>query len=143
LQAEQRELGNGDYVLQAKPKYSTENSPVTGTVFVNGTPLSSFALAERAVVITPYLKKGRNEIRIVSSRVDNAVRDNDVEFEISGPAEWYATQKKFLVKPVLQFKCMQGWTRDARTGRLVNQADTASTSIERTIPFMLKDGPAQ
>ena len=143
VQAEQHELGNGDYVLQARPKYLTEGTQVTGTVFINGTPLSSFTLAARGIVVTPYLKKGKNDIKLISNRVDNVVRDNDIEFEVAGPAEWYATQKRFVVKPVLQFKCMQGWTRDARSGRLINQAQPASESVERVIPFVLRDGGTQ
>jgi hypothetical protein len=141
LQNENTKLKAGDLVLTGKPSFSTWNSPVIATVFVNGTPLNTFLLAERTVVITPFLKPGKNEIKLVSSRVKNSIKNNDIEFNIAGPAEWDVGKGQFLLKPILQFKSMQGWTLDSKTGMLVNSAKPDAESIERVIPFVLKDAP--
>ena len=132
----------GDYVLHAKPSYSTWNTPVTAAVTVNQTPLTSFIIPERTIVITPYLRQGKNEIKLVSTRVKNSIKDNDIAFQILGPAEWNVEQSKFMLKPVLQFKTKQGWTMDSKSGQLVNPTKNPE-SIERIIPFMLKDAPAK
>lgn len=141
MKEEARELEEGDLVLIVKPNFETSwNSSVSGTVFVNGTPLTTFMQPERQVVITPYLKKGKNEIRLVSTRVTNGnVADNDLHFTIAGPARWSASEGKYVVKPLLQFKGLQGWVRDSMSGQLVNRADPGSASIERVIPLLLKD----
>lgn len=140
LADETRELDAGDFVLMSNPHFGADwNSPVTGTVFVNGHPFNTFSLATRQVVITPYLKKGKNEIKIVSARIDNAVRQNDLEFAIAGPAEWNASKRRYMVKPILSFTGMQGWSRNAANGRLTNKTKPDSDVIERVIPLMIKD----
>ena len=138
---EAKALNAGDFILQGEPNYKGWNSPVTGTVFINGTPLNTF-LAERDVVITPFLRKGKNEIKIVSTRSDNVLADNDIEFSIAGPAEWIVDRGEYEVKPVVQFKSMQGWTKDRKSGKLVNRSGAESDTIERTIAFMIKDEQA-
>jgi hypothetical protein len=134
-----KELNAGDVVLRGKGTYGSWNAPVTATVLVNGTPLNTFTTKERTVVITPFLKKGRNEIKLVSSRIDHAIADNDIEFEILGPAVWSATDSKYMLKPILQFKSLQGWSKDKISGRLVNRAKTDAGEVERVIPLILKD----
>lgn len=141
LQNENTKLNAGDFVLTGKPAYSTWNSPVIATVFVNGTPLNTFLLAERTLVITPFLKPGKNEIKLVSSRVKYSIKDNDIEFSIAGPAQWNVGQGQYVLTPILQFKSMQGWTLDSKTGMLVNSAKPDAESIERVIPFVLKEAP--
>lgn len=140
-QNENTKLKAGDFVLTGKPKFSTWNSPISATVFVNGSPLNTFLLAKRAPVITPFLKQGKNEIKLISSRVKNGIKNNDIEFEIAGPAEWNVGKGQYLLTPILQFKSMQGWTLDSKTGMLVNLAKPDSESIERVIPFVLKEAP--
>ena len=57
----------GDYVLEHQQTY-IDTPQVTSTVFVNGTPLNTFlSPGVKAVVITPLLKKGKNELDIVLS----------------------------------------------------------------------------
>ena len=141
LQNENIKLKAGDFVISGKPTYGSWSSPITATVFVNGTPLNSFLLAKRGMVITPFLKQGKNEIKLISSRVKNSVKNNDIEFEVAGPAEWNVGKGQYLLKSILQFKSMQGWTLDSKTGMLVNRAKPVSESIERVIPFVLKEGP--
>lgn len=92
-------------------------------------------------MITPFLKQGKNEIKLISSRVKYSVEKNDIEFVVAGPAEWNVAKGQYLLKPILQFKSMQGWTLDSKTGMLVNRAKPDSESIERVIPFILKEGP--
>ncbi len=140
---ENKTIKAGDYVLSGKPTYESWNSPVTAAVTINGTPLNSFALAGRTIVITPYLKQGKNEIKLVSTRVKNSIRDNDIAFQILGPAEWNVQQGKFLLAPVLQFRTKQGWTIDTKSGLLINPIKRDSETIERVIPFMLKEAPAK
>ena len=143
LELEKSELKAGDFVLQGKPEYGGWNSPVVGTVFINGTPLNSFLLAGRQVVITSLLKPGKNEIKLVSARVKDSIRNNDIEFEIGGPAEWFVDKNQYVLAPVVQFKAIQGWSKEPRTGQLVNKFKPEADTIERTIPFMLKTPPAK
>jgi len=134
-----KEVKAGDVVLRGKGTFASWNAPVTATVLVNGTPLNTFTTTERTVVITPFLKKGRNEIKLVSSRIDHAIADNDIEFEILGPAAWSATDSAYVLKPILQFKSLQGWSKDRMSGRLINRAKTDADEVERVIPLILKD----
>jgi len=141
LELENSELKAGDFVLRGKPNFRSWNSPVLATVFVNGTPLNSFLLAERQIVITSMLKPGKNEIKLVSARVKDSIENNDVIFEVAGPAEWYVDRNQFVLAPVVQFKAMQGWSKEPRTGQLVNKLKPEADTIERTIPFILKQPP--
>jgi hypothetical protein len=140
MDLEQSELKAGDYVLQGKATYGSYASPVVGTVWINGTPLNSFTPAPRQIVITKLLKPGRNEIRLVSGRVPNAIVTNDIEFLVGGPAEWNVSQNRFTLPTITTFKTLQGWQRDSKTGQLVNLANAQSETIERTIPFIMKSG---
>ncbi len=141
-QAETAELKAGDYVLHSKGQYGNAwNAPVSATVSVNGTALNTFLIAPRRVVITPLLRQGKNEIKLVSQRIKNAIRDNDLEFEVAGPAEWNVAKAGYVLGRVVQFGSMQGWTRDPKTGLLINRASPDSETIERTIPFFLKEAP--
>ena len=142
LEDEVRELDNGDFVLVGRPNYGNADPPITATVSINGHILNTFIAPERQIVISPYLKPGRNEIKVISTRVDQIVGKNDVEFSIAGPARWNATQAQYILKPVLQFKAMQGWARDDETGRLINPSSPKSDVVERVIPFMIKDTSA-
>jgi hypothetical protein len=132
------ELKAGDYILQGKATYRNYTSPVVGTVWINGTPLNSFTPAPRQIVITRLLKPGKNEIKLVSGRVPNAILTNDIEFLVAGPAEWNVSENRFTLPPIANFKTMQGWQRDSKSGQLVNLANPKSETIERTIPFMMK-----
>ncbi|MBI2956278.1 MAG: hypothetical protein HYY26_03080 [Acidobacteria bacterium] len=141
LELENQKLEAGDIVLHGKPNYNSWNSPVLATVWVNGTPLNSFLLEERQIVITGLLRPGKNEIKLVSQRVKNSIADNDILFEIAGPAEWYVDRNQYVLAPLVQFKAAQGWRKDARTGQLSNPANPQADTIERTVPFMLKEPP--
>jgi hypothetical protein len=141
LEHEHGKVRTGDYWLQGGPQTNYLNVPLTATVFVNDTPLNSFILAERQVVITPLLKKGKNEIKLVSSRVDNAVYANDIILSVAGPAEYHAARRKFEAKPIVEFKAMQGWEHEKKTGQLVSKADPHAKTIERIVPFFLDEAP--
>jgi hypothetical protein len=138
MEREGGELKAGDYVLVGKPTYNVWNSPVVATVWINGTALNSFTTAERQLIVTDLLKPGKNEIKILSSRVPNAIKNNDVEFWIGGPAEWSVADRRFTVKPIVQFKAMQGWRQNRQTGQLENPSKAGADEIERIIPFMVK-----
>lgn len=145
LEDEVRELDAGDLVLTGGTQYDAANgegawsSPITATVFVNDHALNTFTLAPRQIVITPYLKKGKNEIKIVSARIDNSVGQNDLEFAVAGPATWSATRRAYTLKPIMTFNGMQGWARNAASGKLTNRAQPESEAIERVITLLLKD----
>ena len=66
LDRESAKVGRGDYVLTAQPGSEYYNPSATATVFINGTPLNSFTSQPRQVVITPLLKDGDNELRLVT-----------------------------------------------------------------------------
>lgn len=145
LDMEKKELNAGDFILASKPNYGGAgvawNPSATATVFVNGTPLNSFTLDGRSVIITPLLKQGKNEIKVTSHRVVNAIRDNNIQFSVAGPAEWNVEKGQYLVQPVLQFDTMQGWKMDSKTGMLINPAQPESETIERVIPLFIKEFP--
>jgi len=141
VQPEEPKLKAGDYILSAQPTYNSWSTPVTATLWVNGTPFTSFTTARRQIVITPNLKQGKNEIKLVSHRVKNSIRDNDIKFDILGPAEWNVTEGKYILAPVVQFKAKQGWTLDSKSGMLINPTKPDSETIERVIPFFLKEAP--
>jgi len=142
LEAEGRPTAAGDYVLSGTQDYGW-NTPVTGTVFVNGQALNTFLGRERQVVITPYLKKGENVIKLVSNRVPDAITNNDVKFHVGGPAEYNVTRGRFELKPVAQFEAMTGWKRNDKTGQLVNQSKGDPDTIEREIKFTLDHEPGK
>ena len=143
LDAERRKLGEGDFALIGSPGFSSWNSPVTGTVFVNDHPVNTFLGEERQVVITPYLKAGENTIKLVSNRVKNVIADNDVKFRIGGPAEYNVTNSRFELRPVAQFEAREGWTRDPKTGQLVQPGKPDADTIEREIKFTLDKAPGK
>jgi hypothetical protein len=140
MQYESTELKAGDFVLEGKAEYPW-NSPVTATVSVNGTQLNTFILGMRQLVITSLLKQGKNEIKLISTRVKNSINNNDIEFRIAGPAEWNVQKASYTVAPIAQFKAMQGWNFDPKTGMRTNPVNPQSETIERIIPFFLKEGP--
>jgi len=148
MQHENAKIKAGDFVLTAKPYYAdvsrahgSWNSPVTATAFVNGTVLNTWMIAARDVVITSLLKQGKNEIKLVSTRVKNSIRANDIVFQVLGPAEWNVTKGEYVLPAVVEFKGMEGWIRDSKSGQLVHPSKPASETVERTIPFFLKEAP--
>ncbi|HEX6986852.1 MAG TPA: hypothetical protein VF170_15855, partial [Planctomycetaceae bacterium] len=122
LEQEAAEIGTGDYVLRGDSDYASADVPVTATAFVNGTPLTSFTLGNRAVVVTPLLKQGRNEIRLVSNAVKGSFAANDITINLGGRAAYDRREDRWDVEPILQMRAMQGWTVEEGTGRLANQA---------------------
>lgn len=141
LTAETRKAKVGDYILSGRPQYGSLATPITATVWVNGTPLSTFTSNARDVVITPLLRPGRNEIKVASRRIAGIVQDNDIEFMVFGPVEWNVQQNTHVGPQVLTFGSMQGWTRDAKTGELTSGIDAAADQVERVIPLLLKALP--
>lgn len=138
---EPTQIKAGDYVLVGKPGFKSWNSPVVATVFVNGTPFNSFMLSERQIVVTPLLKEGKNEIKLVSYRVKNSIKNNDVKVELMGPAEWNVSQNKFVLNPILKADAIQGWKLEPKSGVLSNPLKPDAEMIERVIPFFLKTAP--
>jgi hypothetical protein len=136
---EARPIQKGDYILSVKPYLANRNSPVIATVQINGTPFSSFQLAERRLNITSLLKPGKNEVKIVSHRVKDSIEENDIECFIGGPAEWSVGERKYIYKPITEFKAMQGWKRNDSTGQLMSPSDPKAEMIGRTIVFMVND----
>jgi hypothetical protein len=138
LDRESQELKEGDYVLIGKSTFENWNSPVTGTVFLNGTPFNSFMLGTRQIVVTSLIKPGKNELKLVSNRIVNSIEKNDIEISLAGPAEWNVSRNEFVVTPILEAKAGQGWQKDSKSGQLVNPAAPTSSTIERVIPFVIK-----
>ncbi len=135
------ELKTGDFVLTGHAEYDAWDAPVTATLFINGTPLNTFLIASRQIVITPLLKQGKNEIKLISTRVKNLIRNNDISLEVAGPAEWLVGKGRYEVRRIVEFRAMQGWSRDPRSGQLINRDKPDSETIERVIPFFLKEAP--
>jgi hypothetical protein len=138
---ERTRITAGDYVLTTH-QGAHRNPVVTTTVFVNGTPLNSFLGNGRTqLVVTPLLRQGKNEIRIVTHRVANVIEWNDDDFHLGGPAEYNATESKYVVSPVLSFKAITGWQQDKKSGQWTNEAKPDSESSERTLTFNLDSAP--
>lgn len=141
LEFEEKNIKEKDYILNVWPRYNSSNSPVILTLSLNGTPLSSFFGIKRQIVITHLLKPGKNELKIVSHRVINSFKNNDMEGSISGPATWYPGKNKYIHKPITTFSGMSGWKKDKKSGQLINQRNPADEFFERTIVFLIKDLP--
>ena len=62
--------------------------------------------------------------------------------QIAGPAEWVVAENRYVLKPVRKFTAKQGWTKDPKSGQLVNRAKPQSDDLERVIPFMMKTAAA-
>jgi hypothetical protein len=138
---ELRSLHNGDYVVVAKTHIPGRDTPVTVTLFINGTPLNTFLGEDRQLVVTPWLREGKNEIRIVSARVKNSVDDNDLHIEVGGPAEYSARQQRYLYHRILQISGREGWSRHDKTGQFVSKKDPEADRVERTVSFVLDQAP--
>jgi len=132
----------GPIMVWVQREFGHVSSPLTFTVFVNGTPLTSFLGEERQIVITSLLKEGKNDFRVVSSRTKDAMEDNDFKAQVVGPLRYNARRERFEGKPVAQFNAMQGWERERQSGQLVAKADRQADSIERNVPFMLDEAPS-
>jgi hypothetical protein len=143
MRFEQAEIKDGDYVVSGAADSEYRNASVTATVFVNGTGLNTFTSQPRQVVITPLLRQGHNEIRIVSTRVENCLTDNDVWVSLSGPAEWNASRNQFQTRPIASISGMTGWRRNSTTSRLENAVDPQSNTVDRVIPLYITDEPAR
>lgn len=142
LDVETREAAVGDFILSGKAQIGSTATPITATIWVNGTPLSTFTSNHRDVVITSLLRPGRNDIKVVSRRIKGIVQDNDIEFTVFGPVEWNVQQNTHVGSPVLTFGSMQGWQRDPKTGELMNGADPEADQVERVIPLLIKQLPS-
>jgi hypothetical protein len=138
LLQENTEIAPGDYVAQGRPQYASWNNRLTATVVVNGTIVSSFLGVERRARITPYLKPGRNEVRLITGRVKNSFAGNDIRIDVAGPAEWVPQNSRFEYRPVLQLDGLQGWTVQPGSGMLMNRSVPEADTLERAVSFLLK-----
>ncbi len=140
MEHERWALQAGDYFLEVRPQLSHRTVPVTLTAYVNGTPLNSFVLRRRQLILTPLLKEGKNELRIVSNRVADVISGNKMELIVAGPAEYGAKDEKFHGRQLTQFDSMTGWSRGA-DGQLVNKAKPGSDTVETVLTFTLDQPP--
>ncbi|MFQ5732900.1 MAG: hypothetical protein ACE5KM_13230, partial [Planctomycetaceae bacterium] len=130
------------FVIQSEGYWKDRNPSVTATVFINGAGLTTFTAARRQAVITDLLKPGLNEVRLVTEPIRNGVSVNDIRIKILGPADYYAGAGVTKLRPIAWFSANTGWTRDAKTGLLINTVDAKSSRIERVIPLYLP-GPVK
>jgi hypothetical protein len=139
LKTEAGQVREGDYVLH-HGQFFKGNPYVTSTVSVNGTPLTTFlGQAREELVITPLLRQGRNEIKVVSFGVTGLMERNKVEFKVAGPAEYSARQKKYLVKTLLNFHGNEGWEQDEKSGLWHVAGKPQGDRLERVIPLDLAE----
>src|SRR5262245_56718107 len=143
LDSERRKLGAGDYVLTGDQNYHQSNTPLVATVFVNGQAVTTFLGDRRQVVITPLLRKGENVVRLVSTRVPNAIADNNIKCSVAGPAEYNVTHGRYELAPVIQLDAMNGWKRHPKKGELMNQVKSGEDTIDREIKFTLDHEPGK
>ena len=141
LAHEGQALEAGDYVVQGGPEYSGWNTPLIGTVVVNGHALTSFLLEERQLVINDLLQQGRNEVQLIAMAVDRSVNNNDIEVALGGPAEWNESQQRFLLNPIAELQAATGWNRDPDNGLYVHPEDPGQRVVVRSAPFFLQSAP--
>jgi hypothetical protein len=139
MKSEKPKVAGGDIVLQAGVYNQdlTTNIRTTVTVFVNGQPLNTFTRQQRQVVITPLLKDGENEIKVVSRRINNIVFDthNPRPIVVGGPAVYSPREQKYTLREILKIDGMSGWKEDRDSGQLVLNGDPAKDALERTYYF--------
>ena len=131
----------GDYVLQGGPTNTASFAAAPSTVIVNGTTLTSFYGSGRQVVLTRYLKKGENKLEIVTKRVTESLDARDYAFNLIGPMEYSVKQSKFVGTSVREFKNLDGWKDDPKTGKLVNPEDPKSDTVKQIVTFVLDEAP--
>lgn len=139
--AEPISLKQGDFVISANADSDYVNTSATVALWINGQPVGGFAGLDRETVITPLLKKGRNEVKIVSRKVKNSASDNEFYISLAGHALFNRQAQKYEIKPILQLQGLQGWERDQRTLELKGRSDPRAEQIERVIPFYLEEDP--
>jgi hypothetical protein len=141
LKREAVTIKEGDYVLHSNASYG-HNPVVTTTVVVNGTPLNTLVVPTRSdVVISDLLRKGKNEVKIITHGLKETASNNDVSCDVGGPAEYSLRQEKWMLKPVVQFKSMPGWVQDEKTLRWHVKDKPDSNSFERAVTFYLDEAP--
>ena len=131
------EVKEGDYVLQMQTFFQ-KNPSVLATVTVNGKSLGSFQGGRRSLVITHLVKPGENEIKLATEAITTQLEENTTDFDVIGPMTYHTAQQKFLGKQVVQFKALEGWTRDKTTGVMHVKGKPGTTTHERTIRFNLE-----
>lgn len=136
LGADRAEVKEGDYLLQSESFFGT-NPSVVATVTVNGQSLGSFHGGRRSLVVSDLLKPGDNEIRLETEAVANQLYSNDTGFDIIGPMSYSTAKQEYLGKKVVQFKALEGWTRDKLSGVLHVKNRPGTFKHERTIRFTL------
>jgi hypothetical protein len=97
----------------------------------------------RQYVITPYLKKGVNKIKLVAVAPTNTYRSWDTRFVVGGPLTYSPARGEYVYSVVTEFRAADGWTRDEATGLLVNKARPGSDTLERDITITLDKDPRQ
>jgi len=114
LDTEGVKISDDDYVIRADSTvYQGDAS--SATIYVNGHPLNTFLNTEREVVITPFLKPGHNEIKLVTTPVKNGTYDGARDISILGPMEYNGQRKEWQGRELLTFRDQTGWKRNART----------------------------
>lgn len=127
----------GDYVLQPSLN-SYDRDPVTATLYVNGTPLTTFYNCPREIVVTPLLKSGQNEVRLVTHRIANNSRGDHQHFRIIGPVRYSPKDQKFVGEQVAEFKSMTGWERVEESQQLVYKGQPNVEQSEELFQFTIK-----
>jgi hypothetical protein len=133
-------IKDGDYVLTAESR-EFGDVPVLATVWINGTALSTFVGNKRNVVVTPLLKAGKNELKLATARVKDSTANNDIRLQLVGPARLNAEKKTHEFPIVKELTTAEDWQRDAKTGRVTNRTEPEADAAERTITFVLDEGP--
>eukprot|EP00913_Durusdinium_trenchii_P008797 g8263.t1 len=134
LKNESREPKNDDYVISGRGANTSRNPSVTATIFVNGTPLTTFSSTPRRAVVTDLLKPGYNTIRLVTHRVEGSLADNDIQIRMSGPVAGSDKSRRGL----LWMSALTGWRRNAE-GKFTNADGADSIRLDREITLYLPD----
>ena len=141
VERETRKVKDGDFVLDGWTRWDNYNPSLTTTVFVNDTPLTTFAAIHRRLVITDLLKQGPNTIRLETRHVENSLHNNNTYIAVSGPAHYDVVKEAYTFRPVTWISAMTGWNRNKATSQLMNAVATDSKQLIRTVPLYLREVP--
>jgi hypothetical protein len=137
---EKLQIKDGDYVLSVSSRLP-DDVPVLATVSVNGKALNTFVGNRRNVVVTPLLKEGVNELKLVATRVADCNTDNELKVQLVGPARFNAQKKMHEFPPIRELSSLEDWDRDAQTGQYTNRLQPGGETTERTVPFVVTELP--
>jgi len=136
-------VNEGDYFLAVQAE-RPDVVPVTASVSINGTMLNSFVGNRRNVAVTPLLKKGENELKLITHRVGGpAAPANDVKLQLVGPARYNAAKKMHEFAFIRELSSLEDWEQDPQTKQYRPREKPDADHVERSFAFTVEELPGK